>query len=176
MNCTFQRWSIYQSVNILWQNGKWLRQYLNTLIRSTSSIEVLPRSIRLCWIEKWESYCHIFSSHKCWLDWTSHYLWLNFEHPKCGQSLLHVLAQSWRRDSILLFRLKSKRSMWQNVQLHLYQSSTTISIFSKKMLDDDGKLLIFHKSSKSFLAHFELTKPWNGLFTLTLVEPLVQRA
>ena len=89
---------INQSTLFLWQNGKWLRQYLNTFIRSTSSIEVFPRSIQLCWIEKWELYCHIFSSHKCWLDWQWHHLWLNFQHPKCGQSLIHVLAQSWRRD------------------------------------------------------------------------------
>ena len=57
--------------------------------------------------------------------------------------------------------------MRQNVRLHLYQSSTTISIFSKKMFDDDGKLLIFHKKTKSFFAHFESTKSWNGLFTFT---------
>ena len=174
MNCTFQRCSIYQSVNILWQNGKWLRQYLKTFIRSFSSISLLPRSIWLCWIEKWQSCCNISSPHKCWLDWTSHYLWLNFQHPKCGQSLIHVLAQSWRRDWFWVFKPESKTKMRQNVQLHLYQSSTTISIFSTKKFDDDGKLLIFDKTSKSFLAYFESTKPWNGLFTFTVVEPLVQ--
>ena len=44
--------------------------------------------------------------------------------------------------------------MRQNVQLHLYQSSTTISIFSKKMFDDDGKLLIFHKKNKELFRPF----------------------